>query len=142
MNIDMDQRKIPIVMDGDEVVLKPMIMKVLAQYGCLDQCELYFVADYPSFDRDIRVFRSVFRVGELLDYVNQKCKSFVQGAQEDKPVFIGPYILDVEHKVLRVLTMDQEIRLTDKELELLNICLLYTSPSPRDRTRTRMPSSA
>ena len=24
----------------------------------------------------------------------------------------------------------------------LNICLLYTSPSPRDRTRSRMPSSA
>ena len=23
-----------------------------------------------------------------------------------------------------------------------NICLLYTSPSPRDRTRARMPSSA
>jgi len=26
--------------------------------------------------------------------------------------------------------------------DLLCICLLYTSPSPRDRTRTRMPSSA
>ena len=25
---------------------------------------------------------------------------------------------------------------------LYNICLLYTSPSPRDRTRSRMPSSA
>jgi len=25
---------------------------------------------------------------------------------------------------------------------LLNVCLLYTSPSPRDRTRSRMPSSA
>ena len=24
----------------------------------------------------------------------------------------------------------------------LSICLLYTSPSPRDRTRSRMPSSA
>ena len=24
----------------------------------------------------------------------------------------------------------------------INICLLYTSPSPRDRTRSRMPSSA
>ena len=24
----------------------------------------------------------------------------------------------------------------------VSICLLYTSPSPRDRTRTRMPSSA
>ena len=27
-------------------------------------------------------------------------------------------------------------------LELNNTCLLYTSPSPRDRTRSRMPSSA
>ena len=25
---------------------------------------------------------------------------------------------------------------------ITNICLLYTSPSPRDRTRSRMPSSA
>ena len=30
-----------------------------------------------------------------------------------------------------------------KELsESLKVCLLYTSPSPRDRTRSRMPSSA
>ena len=27
-------------------------------------------------------------------------------------------------------------------IELAKICLLYTSPSPRDRTRSRMPSSA
>ena len=26
--------------------------------------------------------------------------------------------------------------------ELVDDCLLYTSPSPRDRTRSRMPSSA
>ena len=28
------------------------------------------------------------------------------------------------------------------EPDLIVICLLYTSPSPRDRTRSRMPSSA
>ena len=28
------------------------------------------------------------------------------------------------------------------KFEILDICLLYTSPSPRDRTRSRMPSSA
>ena len=28
------------------------------------------------------------------------------------------------------------------ENENFSICLLYTSPSPRDRTRSRMPSSA
>ena len=27
-------------------------------------------------------------------------------------------------------------------IEFTGICLLYTSPSPRDRTRSRMPSSA
>ena len=30
----------------------------------------------------------------------------------------------------------------DLETTRLRICLLYTSPSPRDRTRSRMPSSA
>ena len=30
--------------------------------------------------------------------------------------------------------------LTDKDRVI--VCLLYTSPSPRDRTRSRMPSSA
>jgi len=29
-----------------------------------------------------------------------------------------------------------------KDLEDMYTCLLYTSPSPRDRTRSRMPSSA
>ena len=29
-----------------------------------------------------------------------------------------------------------------KEIEQLNICLLYTSPSPRDAESSRMPSSA
>src|SRR5665811_419663 len=28
------------------------------------------------------------------------------------------------------------------EIDHVNVCLLYTSPSPRDRTRSRMPSSA
>ena len=33
----------------------------------------------------------------------------------------------------------QEVR---KALLEADVCLLYTSPSPRDRTRSRMPSSA
>ena len=30
----------------------------------------------------------------------------------------------------------------DEMIDLCGVCLLYTSPSPRDRTRSRMPSSA
>ena len=32
--------------------------------------------------------------------------------------------------------------LDNEEIRNLLACLLYTSPSPRDRTRSRMPSSA
>ena len=32
--------------------------------------------------------------------------------------------------------------MTDSLLAEAGVCLLYTSPSPRDRTRSRMPSSA
>ena len=37
-----------------------------------------------------------------------------------------------------LVNMQHAISDSDKEI----ICLLYTSPSPRDRTRSRMPSSA
>ena len=40
---------------------------------------------------------------------------------------------DIMHKI---------IDLGDGELALIGICLLYTSPSPRDATLSRMPSSA
>ena len=39
------------------------------------------------------------------------------------------------------LSGEETIELGEKSL-VLKVCLLYTSPSPRDRTRSRMPSSA
>ena len=42
-----------------------------------------------------------------------------------------------------VVAHNEPDRFTSTEEQLLaDICLLYTSPSPRDRTRSRMPSSA
>ena len=37
---------------------------------------------------------------------------------------------------------DGYMTLTDRIKDMIITCLLYTSPSPRDRTRSRMPSSA
>ena len=40
-------------------------------------------------------------------------------------------------------TVDDCARVSDQVSAVLDVdCLLYTSPSPRDRTRSRMPSSA
>ena len=38
--------------------------------------------------------------------------------------------------------LDQMTATPQPEAAVLPTCLLYTSPSPRDRTRSRMPSSA
>ena len=46
-----------------------------------------------------------------------------------------------EHAV-RILDLKADPESLGRELAEFGPCLLYTSPSPRDRTRSRMPSSA
>ena len=43
------------------------------------------------------------------------------------------------HLSLRTFAVEIQDRLSSSSL---NVCLLYTSPSPRDRQKSRMPSSA
>ena len=50
--------------------------------------------------------------------------------------FAGRYVW------MRMLAADKPIQVSMPVLLMCMICLLYTSPSPRDRTRSRMPSSA
>ena len=45
---------------------------------------------------------------------------------------------EIPNRILKI----QGYILKKNHKEQLEICLLYTSPSPRDRTRSRMPSSA
>ena len=49
-----------------------------------------------------------------------------------------------ELKEVRLLERDisKITNMVHRKRKLQDICLLYTSPSPRDRTRSRMPSSA
>ena len=53
---------------------------------------------------------------------------------------VSQIVADQEDTTYR-LTNGGELR-TSQEIPLFDSCLLYTSPSPRDRTRSRMPSSA
>ena len=59
--------------------------------------------------------------------------------------FIGDLDLTAEltnEVVEKYLTLDDTGATGDEDDHLFDYCLLYTSPSPRDRTRSRMPSSA
>ena len=79
--------------------------------------------------------------------------------EHQQPIEKGDFRLDVENmftalesspaytELLSFVREKRIVRSDQKEnisafLLLHNICLLYTSPSPRDRTRSRMPSSA
>ena len=64
--------------------------------------------------------------------------------KSDKPVLVdywaewcGPCKMIAP--ILDEVSKDYDGRL---QIAKMNVCLLYTSPSPRDRTRSRMPSSA
>ena len=50
-------------------------------------------------------------------------------------------VFDVSKKMLGI-AKDKNLEIAENLDDLITDCLLYTSPSPRDRTRSRMPSSA
>ena len=58
---------------------------------------------------------------------------------------LSAIVKDGLYKSERLITSKQASGITvsenGKHIDVIN-CLLYTSPSPRDRTRSRMPSSA
>ena len=72
------------------------------------------------------VYQTEKQLGELGDKIDAAAKSKV----EEKS------------NALKEATSKEDYESMKKLLEELQHCLLYTSPSPRDRTRSRMPSSA
>ena len=58
---------------------------------------------------------------------------------------LNMFLTDVQEEIMdALLYIEAAKRCLQDEVEecMLKSCLLYTSPSPRDRTRSRMPSSA
>ena len=62
--------------------------------------------------------------------------------QQPEAIGVSQFLKDKGYALLCVAkaTSDLEVETTNED-EVYD-CLLYTSPSPRDRTRSRMPSSA
>ena len=67
---------------------------------------------------------------------------------EDEEIFSFNFYNDIQRNPLiikAILSLDNPIRKainSVKQCDLASVCLLYTSPSPRDRQKSRMPSSA
>ena len=61
---------------------------------------------------------------------------------------IGRKLIELDRNLHLILEMEREAKEPEEDVVESAVgawgydCLLYTSPSPRDRTRSRMPSSA
>ena len=95
--------------------------------------------------------------------ITQASTSFIfadqLGVRQEASVFSGSDDFDGNNRFDILLTDDNDVNqfaafnlfdtgviafndIDDLEIDRVESCLLYTSPSPRDRTRSRMPSSA
>ena len=113
--------------------------------GCGHIAETYFKAH--SYFKNFRIIKCAD-----INHLAAKIKSFYMRLNEDgKTVramdILFPGIGEIvggsqrEDRLDYLMRKIKEVGIDEKELWWY-ICLLYTSPSPRDRTRSRMPSSA
>ena len=78
----------------------------------------------PPRPLPVPVARNSFRIDDILGTIETGRDETARGKEEEKACGLPT------------------LRLTSDDISLRQHCLLYTSPSPRDRTRSRMPSSA
>ena len=96
-----------------------------------------YVHDRLNLGASVRMVRDELPTASLPPLSAVVRESLLTASESDVPT---------SETALATLTTAQ-LRLADSlaslvELGTLRACLLYTSPSPRDRTRSRMPSSA
>ena len=85
-------------------------------------------------DIELRISRLV---APAADQITGKAQMMAQAEQNAKQV--EDPIVQMQQ---REITLKEQEAMAKAQAEMAKICLLYTSPSPRDRTRSRMPSSA
>ena len=56
--------------------------------------------------------------------------------------FLRQFEVKVSDSLARIEYAEQERKIFLTKIHIPDTCLLYTSPSPRDRQKSRMPSSA
>ena len=88
-----------------------------------------------SFDKTLNLLKDL----DLEDF----SKHSFRGIEKESLRVSNKTISNTDHPVSLGSTLTNEFITTDFSEALLElICLLYTSPSPRDRQKSRMPSSA
>eukprot|EP01017_Pseudomicrothorax_dubius_P038971 TRINITY_DN5921_c0_g2_i1.p1 TRINITY_DN5921_c0_g2~~TRINITY_DN5921_c0_g2_i1.p1 ORF type:complete len:276 (-),score=41.84 TRINITY_DN5921_c0_g2_i1:11-838(-) len=79
---------------------------------------------------------------DVSGYSSVKTLRYSGHEEEELDTFRNYEIYFPDNNLLKILAQAPSLIFTGKADSHLNTCLLYTSPSPRDRQKSRMPSSA
>ena len=91
-----------------------------------------------SFSDGGKYFSLDSAVNRALELIDDGADIIDIGGESTRP---GSEPVSVDEEINRTIPVIKKIIKLRKDA-VISICLLYTSPSPRDRTRSRMPSSA
>ena len=114
--------------EGSELMDNPKVIKYL-RYKLNEVNRSYTVTKNNYVLRQQKLSKKLEEAGK-----EEKCLGFENLIGKATGQFIETHL----HGNLSDLSKSEKL----EEIKRLKSCLLYTSPSPRDRTRSRMPSSA
>ena len=101
----------------------------------------------PTYNEYEKAFKSSGIKAETVSEVSKLSSSdiaIIVNPNNPTGKVIAEEILDDLSKKVRILIIDESFKMfSSRRIQKFdNVCLLYTSPSPRDGTSSRMPSSA
>ena len=133
-------------------VAQPLITPSFSSFTSkkFDRPEISFIENVPLFDQQIIPGTQEKEVPQAFSKPRSKAQKTAQSRHEissgKTEHFVDGNANNSSHKKIGIDNQDQRHPEPDfiKQVSRLipQSCLLYTSPSPRDRTRSRMPSSA
>ena len=128
---------------GKIILQKPDLLLLDEPTNHLDLDTIFWLEEYLS---SLKI--AIIIISHDRYFLDKLCKKIIFIDRGISEIYNGNYSFFVEQKSLNEETQSKAYHLQQKEIELQKryidrfSCLLYTSPSPRDRTRSRMPSSA
>ena len=99
--------------------------------------------DFETMDSELGIIE--FIIKQIKQRIKSACNFYLR--YKDKPILFQKE--QVEYLNVKIISIIEQMKNIDLEIDKFgdllnqyNDCLLYTSPSPRDRQKSRMPSSA
>ena len=111
----------------------------------LDGRQFSLIKFGPVFHTAVRIYALCKNKVVITQVFGCMLKVFLHALQQQTDKMVegrGKTLKPVEELYVAYLKLEKPLSILRYNVDIIETCLLYTSPSPRDRQKSRMPSSA